>query len=60
MSEKKKKIPKGISVIHFDDESKNIHAEMPLDKEQAKGLSKRIYKDAMTDLSIDKNEDEPK
>ncbi len=40
--------PLGISVIYFDDKSKNIYAELPPDKEQAKRLSKRIYKDAMT------------
>lgn len=57
---KEKKVPKGISVIHFDDESKNIHAEVPLDKGQAKRLSRRIYKDAMTDLSIENNENKSK
>lgn len=59
MSDKKKKIPKGISVVHFDDESKTVHAELPPDKEQAKRLSRRIYKDVMTDISAKKNEDEP-
>ncbi len=43
-------IPLGISVIYFDDKSKNIYAKLPPDKEQAKRLSKRIYKDAMTAL----------
>ena len=38
----------GISVIYFNDESKNIYAKLPPDREQAKRLSKRIYKDAMT------------
>ena len=38
----------GISVIYFSNKSKNIYAELPPDKEQAKRLSKRIYKDAMT------------
>ena len=47
----KKKIPLGISVIYFNDESKNIYAELPPDKEQAKELSKRIYKNAMTALA---------
>ena len=41
-------IPLGISVIYFDDKSKNIYAKLPTDKEQAKKLSKRIYKNAMT------------
>ena len=38
----------GISVIYFNDESRNIYADLPPNKEQAKRLSKRIYKDAMT------------
>ncbi len=46
-----KTIPLGISVIYFDEKSKNIYAELPPDKEQAKRLSKRIYKDAMTALA---------
>ena len=41
-------MPHGISVIYFYDESKNIYADLPPNKEQAKRLSKRIYKDAMT------------
>ena len=41
-------LPLGISVIYFDNESKNIYADLPPNKEQAKRLSKRIYKDAMT------------
>lgn len=45
-----KQIPLGISVIYFNDQSKNIYAELPPDKEQAKRLSKRIYKHAMTAL----------
>lgn len=44
-------IPLGIAVIYFDDQSKNIYAKVPPDKEQAKRLSKRIYKDAMTALA---------
>ena len=46
-----KSIPTGISIIYFNAESKNIYADLPPDKEQAKRLSKRIYKDAMTALS---------
>jgi hypothetical protein len=60
MSDKKKKIPKGISVVHFDDKSKTVHAELPPDKEQAKRLSRRIYKDAMTDISTKNGDDDPK
>ncbi len=49
-----KTMPLGISVIYFDDKSKNIYAELPPDKEQAKRLSKRIYKDAMTALATER------
>ena len=49
-----KAIPLGISVIYFNDESKNIYADIKLDKQQAKRLSRRIYKDAMTALSTEK------
>ena len=45
-----KALPLGISVIYFNDESKNIYADLPPNKEQAKRLSKRIYKDAMTEI----------
>ena len=44
-------IPLGITIIYFDDQSKNIYAKLPPDKEQAKRLSKRIYKDTMTALA---------
>ena len=54
-----KKIPQGISVIYLDDKSKNIYAELPPDKEQAKRLSKRIYKNAMTALTADNGIDKP-
>ena len=46
-----KALPLGITVIYFNDKSKNIYAELPPDKEQAKRLSKRIYKTAMTALA---------
>lgn len=46
-------MPHGISVIYFYDESKNIYADLPSNKEQAKRLSKRIYKDAMTAVSVE-------
>ena len=59
MNDKKNNIPKGISVTYFNDESKNIHAEAPIDKEQAKRLSKRIYKDAMTELSTNGKDNKP-
>lgn len=41
----------GISDIYFNNNSKNIYAKLPLDKEQAKKLSMRVYKDVMTSLS---------
>lgn len=43
-----KSLPLGISIIYFDYKKKNIYADLPPNKEQAKRLSKRIYKDAMT------------
>ncbi len=43
-----KTMPLGISIIYFNDKSKSIYVELPPDKEQAKKLSKRIYKDTMT------------
>ena len=48
-----KTMPLGISVIYFDEKSKNIYAKLPPDKEQAKRLSKRIYKDTMTALATE-------
>lgn len=44
-------MPLGITIIYFNDKSKNIYAKLPPDKEQAKRLSKRIYKDAMTAIA---------
>lgn len=52
-------LPLGISVIYFDDKSKNIYAAMPTDKEQAKRLAKRIYKNAMTAISAEQDSGEP-
>ncbi len=49
-----KTIPLGISVIYFNDQSKNIYAKLPPDREQAKRLSKRIYKDAMTAIASER------
>lgn len=51
-----KALPLGISVIYFNDESKNIYAKLPPDREQAKRLSKRIYKDAMTAVCAERAE----
>ena len=52
-------MPLGISVIYFNDKSKNIYAKLPLDKEQAKKLSKRIYKNAMTAICEGQASSEP-
>lgn len=52
-------LPLAISVIYFHDNSKNIYAKLPPDKEQAKRLSMRVYKDVMTALSAPKTSDEP-
>ena len=49
-----KTIPLGITIIYFNDQSKNIYAKLPPDKEQAKRLSKRIYKDAMTAIASER------
>ncbi len=49
-----KTMPLGTTIIYFNDQSKNIYAELPPDKEQAKRLSKRIYKDAMTALASER------
>ena len=46
-----KTIPLGITIIYFNDQSKNIYAKLPPDRAQAKRLSKRIYKDTMTALA---------
>ncbi len=46
-----KTMPLGITVIYFNDQSKNIYAKLPPDREQAKRLPKRIYKHAMTALA---------
>lgn len=53
------KIPSGLTIVYFNDKEKNIYAELPPDSEQAKWLSKRIYKSAMTAISADKKTDEP-
>ncbi len=55
-----KTIPLGITIIYFNDQSKNIYAKLPPDKEQAKRLSKRIYKHAMTALASRKQSHQTK
>ncbi len=55
-----KTIPLGITIIYFNDQSKNIYAKLPPDKEQAKRLSKRIYKDAMTAIASRKQSHQTK
>lgn len=49
-----KTMPLGITIIYFNNQSKNIYAKLPPDKEQAKRLSKRIYKNAMTALASER------
>lgn len=53
------KIPSGLTVIYFDDKDKNIYAELPPDKEQAKKLSRLVYCEAMTAISTEKTTDKP-
>ena len=55
----KNKIPLGICVIYFNDKSKNVYAKLPLDKDKAKQLSKRIYKNAMTAICEERGNSEP-
>lgn len=54
-----KTIPLGISIIYFNDKSKNIYAKVPLDKDKAKQLSKRVYKNAMTAICEERGSSEP-
>lgn len=54
-----KKVPQGISVIYLDDKEKNIYAELPTDKEQAKRLSRLVYREAMTAICSDNTTDKP-
>lgn len=53
------KVPNGLTVIYFDDKDKNIYAELPPDKEQAKRLSKLVYREAMTATSTENKTDKP-
>ncbi len=52
-------IPFGLIVIYFNDKDKNIYAELPPDKEQAKKLSRLVYREAMTAISTEKTTDKP-
>lgn len=52
-------IPNGLTVIYFNDKDKNIYAELPPDTEQAKKLSKLVYREAMTAISTKKITDKP-
>ena len=54
-----KEYPLGISVIYFNDKEKNIYAELSPDNEQAKKLSKLVYREAMTAISTEKATDNP-
>ncbi len=53
------KIPNGLTVIYFDDKDKNIYTELPPDKEQAKKLSRLVYREAMTVISTEKTTVKP-
>lgn len=53
------KIPNGLTIIYFDDINKNIYAELPPDKEQAKRLSKLVYREAMAAISTENKTDKP-
>ena len=53
------KIPNGLTVIYFNDKEKNTYAELPPDNEQAKKLSKLVYREAMTAISTEKTADKP-
>lgn len=52
-------IPNGLTVIYFNDKEKNIYAELPPDKEQAKRLSRLVYREAMTAISTENKPDKP-
>lgn len=52
-------IPNGLTVIYFNDKDKNKYAELPPDKEQAKRLSKLVYREAMTAISTENKPDKP-
>ena len=52
-------IPNGLTVIYFNDKDKNIYAELPPDTEQAKKLSKLVYREAMTVISTENKPDKP-
>ncbi|MCL2798385.1 MAG: TIGR03757 family integrating conjugative element protein [Firmicutes bacterium] len=47
-------MPHGITIIYFDKPHKNIYAALPPSKGQARRLSRRIFKDAMTALSAER------
>lgn len=53
------KIPNGLTVIYFNDKDKNIYAELPPDKEQAKKLSMLVYRETMTAICSENKPDEP-
>ena len=50
-------IPNGLTVIYFDDKDKNIYAELPPDNEQAKKLSRLVYRETMTAISTENKAD---
>lgn len=42
-----------------NDKDYNIYAELPPDKEQAKNLSRLVYREAMTAISTENKTDKP-
>ena len=52
-------VSNGLTVIYFENEDKNIYAELQPDKEQAKRLSTLVYREAMTAISAEKATDNP-
>ena len=43
-----------MTVIYFNEPHKNIYADLPPCKEQAKRLSRRIFRNAMTALATER------
>ena len=50
----------GISVIYFNDESRNRYVKLSADKELAKQLAKSIYHDVKTTISQNKQKEQTK
>ena len=46
-------LPQGLTIIYFDNESRNIYAKISMDNGLAKKLSRRVFKDVMSELSTE-------